>query len=86
MFSFTARTLRWFLSAGNTGSYFHRQDRMCLPFNTRFLAKYLFNFRSGREPTVLVFKTLCLYLGSKSQRFKVNKVCKERPSVKACDC
>jgi hypothetical protein len=28
MFSFTARTLRWFLSAGSTaGSYFHRQDR-----------------------------------------------------------
>jgi len=26
MFSFTARTLRWFLSAGSTRSYFHRQD------------------------------------------------------------
>jgi len=26
MFSFTARTLRWFLSAGSTRYYFHRQE------------------------------------------------------------
>jgi hypothetical protein len=33
MFSFTARTLRWFLSAESTCSYFHRLDpRMCLLF------------------------------------------------------
>jgi len=35
MFSFTARTLRWCLSAGSTGPYFHGQDRMCLLFYTR---------------------------------------------------
>jgi hypothetical protein len=35
MFSFTARTLRWFLSAESTGSSFHRQDRMCLLLYTR---------------------------------------------------
>ena len=33
MFSFTARSLRWFLSAGSARSYFCRQDtRMCLLF------------------------------------------------------
>ena len=36
MFSFTARTLRWFLSAKSTRSYFHRQDsRTCLPLKKR---------------------------------------------------
>ena len=35
MFSFTARTLGWILSARSTGSYFHRQDRMRLLFFTR---------------------------------------------------
>jgi len=43
MFSFTARTLRWFLSAGSTGSYFHKQD-MCLLFYTRKTTNSFFSF------------------------------------------
>jgi len=35
MFSFTACTLRWFLSAGSVDSYFHRQGRMRLLSYTR---------------------------------------------------
>jgi len=42
MFSFTARTLRWFLSAGSMRSYFHRQDRMCLLFYTRKTTTHFF--------------------------------------------
>jgi len=54
MFSFTTRTLRRFISAGITRSYFHRQVRMCLLFYTRkttnptFLFMSLFYFMSRR--------------------------------------
>jgi hypothetical protein len=45
MFSFTARTLRWFLSAGSTRSYLHRQNpRMCLLFYTRKTTNSFFSF------------------------------------------
>jgi hypothetical protein len=46
MLFFTARTLRWFLSAGSTLSYFHRQDQMCLLFYTRIPTNSFISFMS----------------------------------------